>query len=92
MRYFASVALVGVVAAAGVAYGAAPPAAPPPSAAPSVATQPPPPPITEHLSVTGYGYVVPDAPKISTASWPVFCLNKAAISFAGSVKLAATAT
>ena len=34
----------------------------------------------------------PDAPKLSTASNPVFCLNRVAISFAGSVKLAATAT
>ncbi len=34
----------------------------------------------------------PEAPKLRMASWPVFCLNSAAISFAGSVKLAATAT
>src|SRR5208283_1400039 len=34
----------------------------------------------------------PEAPKLRIASWPVCCLNKAAICFAGSVKLAATAT
>jgi hypothetical protein len=35
---------------------------------------------------------VPEAPKLKTASCPVFSLNSAAICFAGSVKLAATAT
>ena len=34
----------------------------------------------------------PEAPKLRTATFPVFCLKSAAISFAGSVKFAATAT
>ena len=38
------------------------------------------------------GEEVPEAPKIRTASWPVFCRKRAAIWRAGSVKLAATAT